>query len=60
MKIENINFSVKESITISIEKQDNSSEDITLWLDECHFLNIVDTFGEDAFVNFRNYFKPIE
>ena len=55
IRIEKINFCDKKPFTIAFSS--NSIINVELWLEDYKFLNIVNSFGENLFENFYDYFK---
>jgi hypothetical protein len=55
IKIKEINFCDKKPFTIALSS--NSIINVELWLEDYKFLNIVNSFGENLFENFYDYFK---
>ena len=55
IKIKEINFCDKKPFTIAFSS--NSIINVELWLEDYKFLNIVNSFGENLFENFYDYFK---
>ena len=55
IKIKEINFCNKKPFTIVFSS--NSIINVELWLEDYKFLNIVNSFGENLFENFYDYFN---